>query len=273
MAFSGRPVYELPPIEIRLHAIMRIGIAMTKPATKFAMIPAAPRTPAWLSAAVGAAFAAVVGGVACADETVNIGGSNTVLLRPKAPHGSIILMPGGSGVISAGPDGQINGLQNNQLVRTRQAYLARGYAVLVVDAGTDLASAVNYMAAIKRPVTVVATSRGTIRAAEGIARGARPDKLVLTSGFLTGESGGNPNVASILGSPAALPPTLVIHHRQDGCRFTQPAGAESFIRWAGGRARIAWVDGGAEVGNPCEAGGHHGFNGLDARVVGLATGR
>jgi hypothetical protein len=245
---------------------------MTKPTSKFTMKLKICRAPAWLSAVVAAAFSVVLGGVACADETVNIGGSNAVLLRPKAPHGSIILMPGGNGVIAAGPNGEINGLRNNQLVRTRQAYMARGFAVLVVDAGTDLANAVNYMAAIKRPVTVVATSRGTIRAAEGIARGARPDKLVLTSGFLTNESGSNQNVASILGSPASLPATLIIHHRQDGCRFTQPAGAESFARWAGGRARVAWVDGGANDGDPCEAGGHHVFNGLDARVVSLATG-
>ena len=245
---------------------------MTKPMSKFTMNLKTYRAPALISGAVAAALAVVLGGVACADETVNIGGSNAVLLRPKAPHGSIILMPGGSGAIAAGPNGEINGLRNNQLVRTRNAYMARGLAVLVVDAGTDLASAVNYMAAIKRPVTVVATSRGTIRAAEGIARGARPDKLVLTSGFLTNESGGNLNVASILGSPAALPPTLVIHHRQDGCRFTQPAGVESFARWAGGRARVAWVDGGVSTGDPCEAGGHHGFAGVDSRVVGLATG-
>jgi hypothetical protein len=245
---------------------------MTKRMSTFAMSLKTDRATAWVSSAVAAALAVVLGGVASADETVNIGGSNAVLLRPKAPHGSIILMPGGNGVIAAGPNGEINGLQLNQLVRTRHAYMARGFAVLVVDAGADLTNAVNYMAAIKRPVTVVATSRGTIRAAEGIARGARPDRLVLASGFLTNESGGNQNVASILGSPAALPSTLIIHHRQDGCRFTQPAGVESFARWAGGRARVAWVEGGIANGDPCEAGSHHGFNGLDARVVGLAAG-
>ncbi len=181
---------------------------MTKTISIFATSLKTDRATAWLSPAVAAAFAVALSGVAWADETVNIGGSN----------------------------------------------------------------AVNYMAAIKRPVTVVATSRGTIRAAEGIARGARPDRLVLASGFLTNESGSSQNVASILGSPAALPPTLIIHHRQDGCRFTQPAGVESFARWAGGRARVAWVEGGIANGDPCETGGHHGFNGLDARVVGLATG-
>jgi hypothetical protein len=243
-----------------------------KPMWRFSKSLKIRRGAARIAAAVLTALAILPAGAASADETVSIGGSNTVLLRPKAPRGSIILMPGGSGAIAAGPNGEINGLKFNQLVRTRHAYMARGFAVLVADAGTDLASAVNYMAAIKRPVTVVATSRGTIRAAEGIARGARPDRLVLTSGFLTAESGSPQNVAAILGSPAALPRTLVIHHRQDGCRFTQPAGVEAFARWAGGRARVAWVDGGVSTGDACEAGAYHGFNGLDARVVSLASG-
>jgi hypothetical protein len=215
-------------------------------------------------------------GVACtsakADETVSVGGSRAVLIRPKAPRASVILMPGGSGAINPGDHGEINGLAGNQLVRTRNAYAARGLAVLVVDAGVDLSSAVQYMAAIKRPVTVVATSRGTLRAAEGVARGARPDALVLTSGFLSAESGGGSNVMSILGSPSALPRTLVIHHRNDGCKFTAPAGVQPFVQWSAGRARVAWLGGGRNEGDPCEARGYHGFNGLDGQVAALAAG-
>ncbi|WNV10637.1 alpha/beta hydrolase [Tardiphaga sp. 709] len=209
---------------------------------------------------------------AMADETVSVGGSRAVLIRPKAPRASVILMPGGSGAINPGEHGEINGLKGNQLVRTRSAYAARGLAVLVVDAGTDLSSAVQYMAAIKRPVTVVATSRGTQRAAEGIARGARPDALVLTSGFLSAESGSGSNVMSIIGSLSALPRTLVIHHRNDGCKVTAPAGVDPFVKWSAGRARVAWLSGGRNDGDPCEARGYHGFNGLDGQVVGLAAG-
>ncbi|HEX5518543.1 MAG TPA: hypothetical protein VFX32_13135 [Pseudolabrys sp.] len=73
-----------------------------------------------------------------ADETVGIGGSNAVLLRPSAPRASVILMPGGDGYIAAGPGGTIGKLKGNQLVRTRNAYLARGLAVLVVDADVIL---------------------------------------------------------------------------------------------------------------------------------------
>ncbi len=208
---------------------------------------------------------------ALADESVTVGGSRAVLIKPTAPRASVILLPGGDGAIRAGDHGDIHGLLGNQLVRTRNAYAGRGLAVLIADAGTDLKSAVDYMAAIKRPVTVIATSRGTIRAAEGIARGARPDALVLTSGFLSPDSGGPMNVMSILGSPAALPRTLVIHHRQDGCRSTLPAGVDPFIKWSGGRARVSWLSGGADEGDPCQARGHHGFNGLDGQVVGLAA--
>ena len=207
-----------------------------------------------------------------ADETVSIGGSNAVLLRPSAPRASVILMPGGDGYIAAGPGGTIGKLKGNQLVRTRNAYLARGLAVLVVDADVNLSRAVDYMAAIKRPVTVVATSKGTLRAAHGIAGGAKPDALVLTSGFLTDGSGGRQNVANILGSPRLLPRTLVIAHRHDSCRFTLPAGVDPFIRWAGGKASVKWLDGGVNSGDPCQARGHHGFNGLDSEVVSAAAG-
>ncbi len=221
---------------------------------------------------VAALLAAFTLTPALGDETVTIGGSRAVLIKPKAPRGSVILLPGGDGAIRAGDNGDINGLRGNQLVRTRHAYAARGLAVLVADAGTDLKSAVDYMAAIKRPVTVVGTSRGTLRAAEGIARGARPDALVLTSGFLSPDSGSGSNVMSILGSPSALPRTLVLHHRQDGCKVTLPAGVDPFIKWSAGRARVSWLTGGADEGDPCQAGGHHGFAGLDGQVVALAAG-
>jgi hypothetical protein len=224
----------------------------------------------------GFGIAAILAGLACApalaDETVSIGGSRAVLIKPNAPHASVILMPGGDGNIRAGDHGDIHGLTGNQLVRTRHAYAAHGLAVLVVDAGIDLDSAVQYMAAIKRPVTVIGTSRGTIRAAQGIARGARPNALVLTSGLLSAESGSNYNVMSILGSAASLPRTLIIHHSQDGCKATLPAGVDPFIKWSAGRARVAWISGGESQGDPCEAFGHHGFNGQDGQVVGIAAG-
>jgi len=208
---------------------------------------------------------------ALADETVTVGGAQAVLIKPGgAPKGSIILMAGGNGLLNIGPNGSIGSLKGNQLIRTRHAYAERGLAVLVPDAGVDLAAAVKYMAAVARPVTLAGTSRGTQRAAEGIAAGARPDALVLTSGFLSPQSGQGVNrhvIRLVGGSPGALPRTLVVHHRHDGCHFTLPSGVQPFLDWSKGKASVVWLDGGNDSGDPCEAGGHHGFSGLDAQVV------
>ncbi len=208
--------------------------------------------------------------------TVLVGGVRAVLIKPAKPIGAIILLAGGDGRIGVEDDGVIK-RQGNQLVRTRMAYARKGFAVLTPDLGYDLAALVDYMRTIKRPVTVAGTSRGTQRAAEGVAAGARPDKMVLTSGFLSDASTGEPpgnvrrrsenSVISLLESPRLLLPTLVVHHRQDHCWLTSPAGVAPFIAWAGGKARVVWLEGGEETGDPCEAQGHHGFRGIDQKVV------
>ena len=53
-----------------------------------------------------------------------------------------------TGNIGVGADGAI-ARHGNQLVRTRAAYAARGFAVLVPDCCVDVAAAVQYMQAIR----------------------------------------------------------------------------------------------------------------------------
>jgi len=217
---------------------------------------------------VAPSAASAAGGVA--QTTVSVGGVAAALLLPPHPRGALVLLAGGDGAIGVGADGAI-AHEGNQLVRTRAAYAARGFAVLVPDCCADVAAAVDYMRQYGK-VTLVGTSRGTQRAARGVAAGARPARLVLTSGFLSDASGDGDNVERILGVPDALPPTLVVHHRHDECGKTQPEGVKPFLDWAGGRARVVWLDGGASEGNPCDAWAHHGFNGLDGQVVGVVAG-
>jgi hypothetical protein len=202
--------------------------------------------------------------------TVSVGGVQAALLTPPHPHSALVLLAGGDGNIGVGADGSI-AREGNQLVRTRAAYAARGFAVLVPDCCVDVAAAVDYMGRYGK-VTLVATSRGTQRAARGLAAGARPARLVLTSGLLSDASGNRDNVIAILGSAAALPPTLIVHHRHDECRETLPDGVAPFLAWAGGRARVVWLDGGDSEGDPCEAYAYHGFNGIDGHVVGVVSG-
>ena len=205
-----------------------------------------------------------------AESTVSVGGVQAALLLPAHPHGGIILLAGGDGEIGVGPNGQI-AREGNQLVRTRADYAERGFAVLVPDCCVDVAAAVQFMRSYGK-VTLVGTSRGTQRAAHGVAEGARPDRLVLTSGFLSDASGDGDNAINTLGSPALLPPTLIVHHRHDGCHVTRPEGVQPFLDWAGRKARVVWLDGGEDVGNPCKARAHHGFLGLDGQVVSTVAG-
>lgn len=209
-------------------------------------------------------------------EVIALGGFNGLarLERNGTPRSGIVLVPGGDGVIGLSQDGSIR-YRGNQLVRTQGAYANAGLAALVVDQGVSLGAAV---AALRqrgvKKVTLAGTSRGTMRIAEQIGRlsGAeRPDAVVFTAGFYD-RDGGNENVQEFIGSPNALPPTMIVHHRYDGCQVTPPVGVAQFAKWAGGKARIVWLTGGTTKGNPCEAQSYHGFLGLDGQVVATVAG-
>jgi hypothetical protein len=225
------------------------------------------------AAAVAVLLNTGVAATAQSASTVTVGGVPAALLQPEGrPRGSVILMTGGDGRVGVGPGGSVS-VTGNQLVRTRQAYAAQGYVVLVPVGSVDVPRAVTYMAQFARPVALVGTSRGTQRAARGIAQGARPDVLVLTSGFLSPDSGEGVHI-HVMGRvrfPSRLPRTLVVHHRRDACRHTLPEGVAPFLAWAREKAEVAWLDGGTSRGDPCGPRSYHGFNGLDAEVVAVVT--
>jgi hypothetical protein len=198
------------------------------------------------------------------------GGTNAILVVPPKPKGAIVLMTGGDGVVRM--DGAGNAANGNSLVRNREAFAARGFAVLVpTTPDVDVAAAIAVMRTYGK-VTLVGTSRGTERSARAIAAGAKPDRLVLTSGMLSDASGTSDNAVNIIGSAANLPPTLIVHHRHDGCRVTLPAGVEPFMAWAGSRAKVTWLDGGDTIGDACGAKAHHGYWGIDAAMVSAVAG-
>ena len=192
-----------------------------------------------------------------AEEAVAIGAALALLTKPADAKGSVILIPGGDGIMGIEASGRFSKLGGNQLVRTRKSYATHGLASLTVDHGVKIADAIAYMRKIASPVIVVATSRGSLRVPGALA--AKPDGLVLTSAFLD-------QVRSSIRADA-LPATLVIHHRQDGCHHTPPAAVAPFKAWGGDKISVAWIEGGSDSGDPCQARGYHGFNGRDDRVV------
>ncbi len=186
------------------------------------------------------------------------GGGRALLTMPRGkPSAVVILMPGGDGVIGLSDDGSIE-RDGNWIVRTRGSYASAGIASLLLDAGADPAAAVQAMRQVAPKVVLVAMSRGSTRVPPALSAG--PDGVVLTSSMLD-------HVRQTVGSPAALPPTLVVHHRRDDCRVTHYDMVPPFMDWSAGRARLVWIDGGTSRGNPCRAQAYHGFIGREGAVV------
>ena len=198
-----------------------------------------------------------------AEEIVDLGGGlfgggRALLNKPagKARAG-LVLLTGGDGYVGIGSDGSVE-RDGNWIIRTRAAYLRNGIASIALDANADPAKAVDYMRGIAPRVVVVAMSRGALKIAGTLP--SRPDGIVFASSMLD-------DARNAIGDASRLPPTLIIHHKQDSCRLTLPESAIAFQQWTGGRARLLWIDGGSSTGNPCQARAYHGFIGREGQVV------
>jgi hypothetical protein len=224
-----------------------------------------------ISARIGSvlalALSLIVATAASAEEVVDLGGmfggGRALLNKPagKARAG-VVLLTGGDGNIGIGADGTV-ARKGNWIVRTRMAYAKSGIASILVDGGADPAKAVELMRQIAPRVIVVAMSNGSLKVPALLA--TRPDGVVFASSRLD-------DVRSRLGDPSRLPPTLIVHHRQDSCRVTLPDSVGPFQSWAGSRARTVWIDGGTSEGDPCQARAHHGFIGREGQVVSTIVG-
>lgn len=215
-----------------------------------------------------------------------------LLLEAAAAHGVVVLFPGGDGGMQLGADGAIGQLRGNFLVRTRQQFAAQGLHVALIDAPADRQSrpflsgfrqgaehaedvrqVIRWLRAQYRlPVWLAGTSRGTQSVAAAAVRLAgepdSPDGIVLTSSILLGNDGSRPLPAMALEKLAL--PVLVVHHEDDACRICPyrevPALMSKLAHLP--RKALQTARGGISRGDPCEALAYHGYNGIEAQVVG-----
>jgi len=206
-----------------------------------------------------------------------------------APRASAILFAGGHGGLMFDDAGRPAWGRGNFLVRTRARFVDRGIAVAIVDApsdrraepylggfrqtrehAADIAAVIAWLRAQSAaPVWLVGTSRGTQSAAAvalALAGRDAPDGVVLTSSIFV-DPRGRP-VSAMPVERLALP-VLVVHHRDDGCKATPHAMAAPFVARLGAvpRKALVTIEGGVDVGDPCEAQGHHGFAGVEDRAI------
>jgi hypothetical protein len=213
-----------------------------------------------------------------------------VLVRPaRAPVASAVLFAGGRGRLGL-ERGRPGPGANNFLVRNRAGFAAHGLLVAVVDAPSDRAAEglVRFrtsaehaddvravIAALRAeasvPVWLVGTSMGSVSAASAAARltAGGPDGVVLTSSVM-GQSRDMAESLQDIALDRIRVPTLVVHHRDDGCRASRYADTGWLVRQlsaASKRERLTFTGGSAPQSDPCEPLAPHGYFGIDATVV------
>lgn len=213
-----------------------------------------------------------------------------LLSAPANPRAAIILFAGGHGGLQIFPSGRIRWGAGNFLVRNRGLLARRGLMIATVDAPSDrqsnpylsgyrqrrehLEDIKAVIAHIKQqanlPVWLIGTSRGTQSAAYigvQLAGGeGGPDGLVLTASILSDPTG-RPVPAMEL--ERLTIPTLVMHHKNDGCALTLYSDVPKLMTklTATPRSELITIEGGTNDGDPCEAEAYHGFAGKDEETV------
>jgi hypothetical protein len=214
-----------------------------------------------------------------------------VVAPEGAPRATVILLPGGHGGLQLGPDGAFGWGKGNFLCRSRGLFAEQGFLVALVDAPSDRQAApwldgfrerpehvADVRAVIawarkeaRAPVWLVGTSRGTISAAfvatELAGSSDGPDGLVLSSSILRDR---HAHAVPELELHRLRLPVLAVHHRDDGCPgtpFSETQRLMGALRPVAQRELLVF-QGGEDVGDPCQARGHHGFAGIEREVVG-----
>jgi hypothetical protein len=223
--------------------------------------------PAW-RVALGAAlvFACAPAFAATAPQVVQLAGERLVLELPDGPpRGAILLIPGGSMRVTI--DAQGGTTSTNFVIRTREQYVAAGYAVGFLDDPRDVGAALTRLRAIAQPVAIVSTSRGTLLAAQASASlGADgPDLLVLTSP-ITATSRTNPQTVFDVGAARLHLPTLVVANDHDGCAVSPPHEAERFAKRLP-QGTFLRFNSTQATSDDCEPLSPHGYLGIEDDVV------
>ena len=216
-----------------------------------------------------------------------------LFIKPDGPpKASVVLFASGKGKIGVRKDGTIKNA-GNFLVKTRKLFASHGLLVAVFDAPSDQKGsdgmsgyritedhAADVAAVVKRlrelatvPIWLIGTSRGTISAANAAARlppPVGPDGIVLTSTVVETGNRGQDSIHKTALERIKVP-TLVFHHKKDGCYVTLWSEAKDLAKklTAAPKVETIGVTGGesGDVDKECKNGSHHGFKGIREEVV------
>jgi len=201
--------------------------------------------------------------------------------QPATAKAGVVLLIGGTGVLSIGPDGRLD-RSFNFASRSRDYWAEKGLATFLIDAPSDhldrrgltLTDRLGddhrddlkaVIEAIRqrfgKPLSLVGFSNGTVSAVQAYTAigGAGLKGVVLMSPVTTG----NKTVMEISSGTVATP-VLAVTHEADSCKWSPPGGAAlkppSFDRLS--------VSGGAPViGGDCGPFSMHSYFGIEREVI------
>ncbi len=218
---------------------------------------------------------------------LNDGGHQRVLYASSPhPRGTIIMLPGGGGDIGIERNGNIRH-DRNFVVRTRNLWVDRGYAVLIPDALAHenlrgLRSLPPYAALVgdivafahsqgPGPIFLLGTSQGSIAAMNAAAH-IKPGKiagLVLTKSV--SRLGGSRETVFSADPQNVRVPALVVANHDDRCDVAPPQDAPHIVKAMSNSpdVRLLYVSGGIDRSKkPCGSLTPHGYYGIERSVVG-----
>ncbi|MBS0539631.1 MAG: hypothetical protein JSR47_12785 [Proteobacteria bacterium] len=176
----------------------------------------------------------------------------------------VILMPGGRGILDPHMEGSkiAMSLAGNFLIRSRELFAGGAFVAASTDATTSPDRILAIAADLQKrygaiAIYVIGTSRST-------------DSTMALSRPLDGQVAGFVHTSSMNGI-ATLDPRglksrhLLVLHKNDACRVTQPANAVASHNRYG--TELIEVEGGKSVGDDCEARAYHGYNGIERETV------
>lgn len=181
------------------------------------------------------------------------------------PKLAFIIMPGGSGDMHLRLDssGTVSfEFGGNFLIRSRNLFASNDAIVISTDSSGDPDRMLGIVDDVHHrygniPIYIVGTSRSTL-ATMRLAN--KLDSKV--AGFVHTSS---MSQIDWFDTRELKSRQLIVHHIDDGCRLTPYRSAKSSSVSYG--TQLITMEGGQASGDPCQAFGYHGYNGIEAETV------
>jgi hypothetical protein len=209
---------------------------------------------------------------------------------PPNPKATIVMLPGGAGDVGIRRNGDLRH-DDNFVVRTRELWMSRGFAVLIPDAVDndnlrgmrsspayaalvgDLVQYAHQQSAV--PVFLLGTSQGSIAAMNGAAH-IDPAQL---AGVVLTESvsvlGGSHETVFQADPKDVRVPALVVANQDDRCNVAPPGNAPRIATAmsASPSVKVIQISGGIQhSSNACGSLTPHGYYGIETQVVDAIAG-